>query len=180
MNDTDSSISDFIRGVANNITGFLAGQQRELIRYLRVPTPQKVTFVVQADGTGTIGGGFANPTPIFIYQCPVSQEAWIHRISVTSPSGTPKAPLTTGQLMAISGAGEPLFFLPTGGVVAPVTITEGRGSAAHLNPGSRMSIYGDSFPPNTALRFDLQILLDIGVSNYAPFQAGGEKAQVLE
>lgn len=164
----------------NALTGLLRSNHRELIRQFEIPSPQKVTFNVTADGTGTFGGGFAAPSPIFIWQCPMGQEAWIHRLAITSPQGSPKAPLTTGQAMFVSGAGETLFFLPVGGVVAPLIMAEGYGSAIHLSSGSRLNIYGDSFAANTSLRIDLQISFTRGISQYTPTEHPSDYVSIAE
>ena len=168
------------REAFNALTSLFKRQHKELIRLIRIPTPQKVTFNVTADGTGTIGGGFSNPNPVFIYQCPMSSEAWIHRISISSPSYFPKTPLTTGQLFFVGGSGELIFFLPVSGNIAPLVMAEGYASAAHLNAGSRISVYGDSFPANVSLRLDLQISLVQGVSEYTPLDHWSEREKIYQ
>jgi len=172
MTNTDNgqiSVFSVIRDAVNGISNLLTKNHEELVNHFRIPTPQKATFNVVADNLGVIGGGLTSPNPVTIYQCPMGSEAWIHRAAITSPQGQPKSPLTTGQLMCISGSGELMFFLPVSGQVAPVVVlSEGRASAPHLNAGSRLAVYGDSFPANCSLRFDLQIILTTGISQYTP------------
>lgn len=173
-------MSDLIKDAVNYLGGMLYKNNKDLLNFLRVPTPVKVTYNLVADANGNIGGGFANPNPVLIYQCPMSHEGWVHRLAVTSPSGQPKSPLTTGQLILISGAGDPLMFFPVGGAIAPVLVTEGRGSAFHLNSGSFIRAYGDTFAAGTALRIDMQIILVQGMSEYTPREHFSEKVTVLE
>lgn len=164
-------MSDIIKEAVNAIGSLLTRHNKELITVMRQPTPIKVTFNVTADANGIIGGGLSQPQPVTMYQCPMSQEAWINRFAVTAAGHTPGNPLNTGQgQIWISGStmGEPMFWLPVAGTVAPIMITEGRLSAPHLNPGEQMFIVGDTFPPNQPLRFDMQIVLVQGVSGYTP------------
>lgn len=173
-------MTDVIKEIANSITGLLTRNHKELLRRFDVPTPQKITFNITADGTGTIGGGFAAPSPVIIWQCPMSQEAWLHRIAVSSPQGTPKTPLTTGQVMLVDGSGSMLLFLPVGGTIAPLIATEGYGSAGHLNSGSRIMIYGDGLPANCSLRFDIQLSFTSGISDYTPRDHPAQYVSILE
>lgn len=176
-NETGSSIW---KEAVNAIGGLLHRNHQELLKKFDVPTPQKISYQVIADANGNIGGGMTNPSPVIIWQCPMSQEAWIHRLAVSSPAATPKTPLTTGEAVLVDGSESMLFFLPVGGVVAPVIAAEGYGSAIHLNAGSRISVYGDSFAAGTALRFDLQVSLTRGISQYTPTNHPTEYVTILE
>jgi hypothetical protein len=173
-------MTDIIKDAVNAIGGLLTKHHKELLTKFDVPTPQKITANLQADATGVIGGGFANPSPVTIWQCPMSQEAAVHRIAITSPSGTPKTPLTTGQVMLVGGSGELILFLPVGGTIAPMLATEGYGSAAHLNSGSRISAYADGLPANCQLRIDLQVSFTIGRSQFTPTNHSSESVYILE
>jgi len=181
---TATQIPNIFQQVLQDFIGllgrFIKQSNRDLITVLRQPTPIKIVRSLQADASGTIGGGLANPTPVDVWMCPVSHEAWINRITITSPSGQPKTPLTTGQVMCTAGSGEPIFFLPIAGNVAPLQITEGRLSAPHLNPGSRLVLSADSLPANCNLRIDLQIVLVTGISPDAPTNYNIDDAEVLD
>jgi len=165
-------ISDIIQDLFQGVTTLFTGHHRELINTLRVPTPVKVSNVQIADASGVIGGGLSGGGGVpqsHIYRCPMSHEAWLHRITITSPGASPKAPLTTGQVMLVGQtSGEVIAFLPISGAIAPVQIVEGRLSAPHLNAGETVIVLADSLPANTALRFDLQIGLVTGISEYTP------------
>lgn len=152
------------------IKNLIMPTHEELIRTLRVPTPQKVTKTFTADASGNIGGGLSNPVPAVVYVCPVSSEAWLHRFSISSPGNGPANPLKTGEIEFLgSQSGELIYFLPQNGVVAPVQFTEGRASAAHLNSGEQLYIVGDTLPVGTVIRVDLQILLTApGTSVFTP------------
>lgn len=175
-----TDLPDFVKQAVNLIGGILTKNHRELLNKFDIPTPIKIAFNVQADGSGNIGGGFAAPNPVTIWQCPVSEEAWLHRVCISSPSGTPKTPLTTGQAALVGDAGTLIYFLPIGGSIAPVVITEGYASAPHLNNGSKLAIYGDSFPANCQLRVDLQISLTSGASQYTPRQHPSKLITIVE
>lgn len=186
MTDMKSDIGGGLMDLWTGIRQALFQTNKELITVLRQPTPIKITKTLTADGNGVIGGGILTPaSAIDIFQCPSSHEAWINRISITSPTGTPKTPLITGQVVCFgSTAGEPIFWLPVAGTtlqttVAPVYLTEGRLSAAHLNGGERMLMSADSLPPGTVLRFDLQITLVTGVSVDTP-RVVGHSRNVLD
>lgn len=172
MTDVSSNgFVDLFKSGLNALGGLLLSNNRELIEIIRQPTPIKVVANIQASGSGVIGGGFSNPQPVPLYQCPVSQEGWINRITISAQGYTPGNPLQSGQgQIWVSGStfGEPIFWLPLAGVVAPIQITEGRLSAAHLNSGETMGIIGDSLPANLQLRFDFQLTLVTGVSQYTP------------
>lgn len=155
------SVFDFVRDAINALGGLFAGQHRELVTVMRQPTPVKITISLQANASGVIA-------PVLLYQCPMSQEAWINRISIQSSAGTPASPLSTGELLCFSGSGELVFFAPIAGVVAPMLITEGRLSAPHLTHGAPLNIQGDGLPANATFRIDLQIVLVTGVSEYTP------------
>lgn len=165
-------LSDVFKDAINGIGNFIHRSNRELLTVLRQPTPITISAFFTADATGTIGGGLTNPNPVTIWTCPLSHEAWLNRIAITSPTGQPKTPITTGQALCTgSTANELIFFLPVGGVVAPTLITEGRLSAAQLNNGEKILFSADSLPANTQIRIDLQIVLTTGVSPDTPLPA---------
>lgn len=168
-------MSDIIKEAVNAIGNLIFGTNKQLetvITMLKSPTPIKVTQNFLVDPSGCIGGGLSSPDPKVLYACPMSAEAWIHRISITVPDYGPSEPLTQGQLMCTgSTAGEVLFFLPYHGDVAPIQIVEGISSAPHLNNGERALIVGDQLPVGIHLRIDLQITIVIGVSTYTPREA---------
>jgi len=174
MTNTDNgqiSVFSIVRDAVNGLGQLFRKQHKEVLTFMRQPTPVKITATVQSNATGVIGGGLTNPSPVVLYQCPISTEAWVNRIAVTAQGYTPANPLSGGQAQIwVSGstAGEPLFWLPLGGIVAPVQITEGRLSAIHLNPGEQMFISGDGLPVSTNFRFDFQIVYVQGVSDYTP------------
>lgn len=151
------------------IKNLIIPTQRELLEHLRIPTPQKVSTALTASAAGVIGGGLSSPNPVTVYTCPLSVEAWLHRITFTSPGNPPANPLKTGQIELVNNSGEIIFFLPQNGVVAPIQVTEGRASAAHLNSGETLGIIGDTLPANTVIRVDLQFLvIDQPVSAFIP------------
>lgn len=153
----------------NAISGLLRNNQAQLVNILRTPTPVKVSRSFLIDPSGCIGAGLAQPMPHTIYQCPMSAEAWVTRITVTSPEHSPNNALVQGEIMVTgSTSGEVIFFLPLSGAIAPVQITEGRLSAPHLNPGEQMWIVGDQLPAGHHIRVDLQVMLVQGVSEYTP------------
>lgn len=159
-----------IEAAVQAVKNLILPTHHELIRQLRIPTPQKVTKSFTADASGNIGGGLANPSPLTLFFCPESVEAWVHRMAFTSAGHGPSSPLTTGEIELIgSQSGEIVFFLPVSGVIAPVILTEGRASAPHLNSGETLGIVGDTLPAGTQIRVDLQILLVApGVSAFTP------------
>jgi len=171
MTDVDQGniLTDIFNDAIEKIVKLFTEYQRDVVLLVRRPTPLKITTQVQASAAGVIGGGFANPDPITIYQVPVSHEAWVHRISVSVPANPPGTPLTTGQALIRTSLGEPILFLPLVGTVAPVIAAEGNMSAAHVNAGERIQIFGDTLPANTVLRIDLQIQLTTGLSPDTPW-----------
>lgn len=155
--------------MANAIGNLLFNNNRELLTILRTPTPIKFTKVLEVDPSGCIGGGLDSPNPVELYRAPPSAEAWLHRIVCTSPDYTPGNPLQAGELRCTgTTAGEPLFSLPHRGDVTDVYILEGHLSAPHLNPGEVAQIVGDQMPPGIHLRFDFQVTLVQGLSEYTP------------
>src|SRR5215472_10974109 len=105
-------MTDVIKDVFEDVLGYVnrlfTSYRADLLTLIHQPTPLKFTFNITADTNGIIGGGFANPNPVLLWQSSMAHETWINRITITSPSGTPKAPLTTGQLMCTAGSGEPI------------------------------------------------------------------------
>jgi hypothetical protein len=160
-----SGLSQVIRAITNLIVPV----NKELITVMRTPTPIKTTQVFQADLNGCIGGGLDTPNAVPLYQCPMSAEAWLHRITITCPDHGPAQPLTSGEAYCVgSTSGEILFFLPYHGDVAPIQIIEGRLSAPHLNGGEIAGFVADQLPPGTHLRIDLQLVLATGISDFTP------------
>lgn len=163
---------NIFKDMANAIGNLLFNNNRELVTILRTPTPIKYTKVLEVDPSGCIGGGQDTPTPVDLYRAPPSAEAWLHRIVITSLEYTPGAPLQQGELRCTgTTAGEPIFSLPHRGDLTDVYILEGRLSAAHLNPGETAQVVGSQMPPGIHLRFDLQIILNQGLSEYTPRQS---------
>lgn len=175
-------ISNVVADAISGLKSLFNRQYSDLVTIMRQPTPVKISKVVQADASGSIGGGLTipNAVPVELWMCPISFEAWVNRITVTSPGHPPNAPLTTGQVWCAGSNGEPIFFLPLGGNVAPVQITEGRISAPHLNSGEFLTIAADTLPANTSLRLDLQIVLVTGSSNLAPNTFGWQNKGNLD
>lgn len=146
---------------------------REVITILQVPTPIKIIQTVTTLSDGCIGSGVDDPSlPETIWECPMSHEAWIHRILITSSAYTAANPLDTGQILLFGSTGEMIAWSPQPGSennVIPITASiEGRFSAPHLSPGERLYVVGDQLPPNVQIRFDLQINLVAGISPDTP------------
>jgi hypothetical protein len=160
---------NIFKDMANAIGALLFNNNRELITLLRTPTPIKIVKVLEVDPSGCIGGGQDSPTPVTLYTAPASTEAWLHRITITSPEYTADAPLQIGGLRCTgSTAEEPIFSLPHRGDLTDVYILEGRLSAPHLNASEAAWVVGQSMPPGIHLRFDLQIILSEGLSEFTP------------
>lgn len=160
MSDLMDNLSDML--------SVLNIRHREVLTILRAPTPIKVVEAVQADDHGCIGNGLDTPNPVTLWECPMSHEAWLHRITVTSPQHPPATPLTQGEAYLYGSTGQLLTFLPHRGDVAPVQLLEGRLSAPHVMPGERVQIVADQLPPYTTLRFDFSIVMHTGTSEFAP------------
>lgn len=166
---TGGVLSTMFEAIAN----LILPTQKELITILRTPTPHKITQTFIADSNGCIGKGLDTPDPETIFECPMSAEAWVHRIAVWCPEHHPTSPLNTGQLLCTgTTAGEIIFYLPMEPdqtQIAPMQpIIEGRISAPHLNSGERMVLVGDQLPPGIHIRIDLQLILTTGVTEYTP------------
>lgn len=146
---------------------------KEVITILRQQTPVKVSHVFVVDDHGCIGAGLDTPDPHTLYECPMSAEATIHRLTVWCAEYSPSNPLNSGQILCTgSTAGEIIFYLPMEPdqtQIAPMQpILEGSQSAPHLNGGERMLLVGDQLPPKAHIRIDLQLLLNMGASQYTP------------
>ena len=167
MTSTDTAspldvLGELIHKGFSSIGNLFRDGVQSLIEVMRQPTPNKVAFQVLTSSTGAI-------SPTTIWMNPMSQEAWINRIAISAVGYTPAAPLTTGWLTLNGAAGDLIYAFPISGTtVAPVVIAEGRVSAPHLNSGSSLSVTGAALPPNISIRFDLQIVLVSGVSQYTP------------
>jgi hypothetical protein len=161
---SDESLVDIARDILNifNIV------RSDAITRLRTPTPIKTVTNLITDANGCIGHGLDTPDPQTIFRCPSSHEAWINRITVTSPQYPPATPLTVGECLIIGSSGEIIAWLPREGDLAPVQILEGRLSAPHLNASEELQIVGDQMPVGISLRIDLQIILETGLSEFTP------------
>lgn len=163
----------FLDEVIQAVKNLLFHSNKELITWLRAPTPIKITRVFTVSSTGTLGGSVAIPDlSQIIYTSPMGSESWIHRITITSPDHGPATPiLAPAQLALVSSNGPIILMLPeiaSTYQVAPTQFIEGRLSAPHLSPGESLTVSGDGLPNNAHLRFDLQIILTQGVSEYTP------------
>jgi hypothetical protein len=160
---------NIFKDVANAIGNLLFNNNRELLTILRTPTPIKIVKVLEVDPSGCIGGGQDTPNPVPLYTAPPSAEAWLHRIVITSLEYTPSNPLQQGEMRCTgTTAEEPIFSLPHRGDLTDVYMLEGRLSAPHLNPSETAHIVGSQMPPGIHIRFDLQVILNQGLSEYTP------------
>ena len=155
------------------ITNLIIPTHRELITQLRAPTPIKITKLFTISAAGTLGGSVALPTmDQIIFSTPMSTEAWLNRITITSPEHGPATPIVSpAQLVLLGSNGEIILQLPeiaSTSQVAPTQFVEGRLSAPHLSPGESLIVAGDALPTNAHIRFDLQITLVTGASEFTP------------
>lgn len=162
-----------VEQVVTAVKNLILPTHKELITQLRQGTPQKVRKVFQVPAGGTIGGGTANPDfSQVVYTAPESAEAWLHRITMTSPQHGPGAPLTTGAIVLVGTTfGEVIVMAPDNGVqnnTLPVQFIEGRSSAPHLDRGESLTISGGGLTPNDVIIIDLQIFLVTGLSEFTP------------
>ena len=167
------SVGDLIKDAVNALGSIFTKSNKDVLTTLRQPTPIKITRVVTSDAGGFIGDGFStlrNPRPVPLWECPMAHEAWINRIVIEALTYMPANPLTTGNLKLLSSTGNTIQFLPVGGVIAPIVITEGRLSAPHLNNGEWLTVLGEGIPVSVSLKFDMQIVLVSGVSSDTPRQ----------
>lgn len=146
---------------------------KEFITTLKIQTPVKFMKVVTVLPDGCIGSGVDDPSyPEILYECPMSHEAWLHRIIATSPSYTPANPLAQGQILLFGSAGQIISWTPQPGSennVLPALIErEGTQSSAHLSAGEKLYVVGDQLTPDIKVRFDLQIQLVSGISPDTP------------
>lgn len=156
------------------ISNLILPTHRELITQLRAPTPQKISKIFLISAAGTIGGSSSLPDfSQIIYTAPMSSEAWLHRITITSPEHGPATPIVSPAQLVLVGstAGEIILSLPeiaTTYQVAPTQFIEGRLSAPHLDRGESLVVAGDGLPASAHLRFDLQLVLVTGASEFTP------------
>lgn len=155
------------------IKNLILPNQDELLTWLRVTTPIKITKVFTINNSGTLGGSVANPDlSQIIYTSPMGSESWLHRITISSPEHGPSAPIISpAQLVLVSSNGPIILQLPeiaSTYQVAPTQFVEGRMSAPHLSSGESLTVSGDGLPANNHLRFDLQISLVSGLSQFTP------------
>lgn len=158
--------------ILSDINDALTKTLYDFITVLREPTPLKITHVVRTDENGCIGGGLDSPDPHTLWECPMSQEAWVHRIHIMSPQYPPADPCMTGQMVCYgSTAHETIFFLPEwqNHQICPAErIQEGSKASPHLNSGEKMWLVGDQLPPHCTFIFQFQIVLVAGISGYTP------------
>jgi hypothetical protein len=165
-----SPIQQAIQAIKN----LILPTQHELITLMRTPTPMKVSKLLTISATGNLGGSVGFPTmDQIIYTAPVSAEAWLHRITITSPEHGPASPIIAPAELVLIGstAGEVILSLPeiaSTYQVAPTQFIEGRFSAPHLDRGESLCVAGDGLPANAHLRFDLQIIIVTGASEFTP------------
>lgn len=179
MSDT-MSLGEVLSDGLESLKQLLGLQQQDLVTILRQPSPIKVTKVVTADASGNIGGTIAAPNPVMLFQIPMSHEGWINRVTASSPGHGPGAPLTAGEVWVTTNTGVPIFFLPIGGSVAPVIISEGRISAPHLSAGEQVVLSADGLGAGTVLRLDFQIVLVTGVSGDTPLNKHEKRPVIVE
>jgi hypothetical protein len=168
-----TSSPNFFQQMVEAVKNLIIPTHKELITWLRAPTPIKITRVFTVSANGTLGGSVALPDlSQIIYTSPMGSESWLHRITITSPDHGPATPiLSPAQLVLVSSNGPIILMLPeiaSTYQVAPTQFIEGRLSAPHLSPGESITVSGDGLPNNAHLRFDLQIVLTQGVSEYTP------------
>jgi len=161
-----------IEQVTTAIRNLILPTHKELISTLRVPTPIKVTEIIQIGPGGNIGSDF-NDLSNIVYTCPLSAEAWLHRITITCPENGPGVPIIAPAVMQIMGTtfGEIIFQLPeisNTDILVPNQFIEGRQSAPHLDRGESLCVAGNGLPAGAHIRFDLQINLVQGFSEYTP------------
>lgn len=142
--------------------------RQDVITRLRAPTPIKIVQNLVTDEHGCLGMGLDTPNPETIWECPMSHEAWLHRITVTSAQHPPINPQTGGEAYLLGSMGEIVSWLPHGGVFCPVQLLEGHRSSPHLAPGEQLQVVADQLPTGMHVRFDLQIVLETGVSEFTP------------
>ena len=183
-NNTGVLVDDPTPGQANSpnalqqaiqaIKNLIIPTHEELITQLRAPTPVKVSRLFTIGANGMIGGGVALPTlDQIVYSTPMSSEAWLHRITITSPEHGPASPIVSPAEIILIGStfGEIILSLPeiaSTYQVAPRQFVEGRLSAPHLDRGENLCLNGDGLPAGAHLRIDLQIVLVTGTSEFTP------------
>lgn len=154
------------------IRNLLFPSNRELLTWMRANTPIKITKTFTVPAGGVLGGGLANPDlSQIIFTCPESSEAWIPRLTITSPQHLPNAPLTTGSIALIGTTfNEVIYFTPEPPAVAtiPTQWFEGGDSAPHLDRGESITISGTGLTAGDVIRIDAQIILVQGVSEFTP------------
>lgn len=162
-------LGDIIQAVTNLITP----SNTELISLLRIPTPVKIARIFTISATGTLGGSASQPDMSqIIWTSPISAESWLNRIMITCPEHGPASPIVApAELALVTSQGMIIMQLPeiaSTYQVAPTQFVEGRMSAPHLAPGESLTVSGDGLPANAHLRFDLQITLVQGASEFTP------------
>jgi hypothetical protein len=165
-----TELSDMLKDTVNSIGGLFSRQHKELVTIMRQPTPIKISVGITTDSVGSIGGGVANPKWAPLWRCPESQEAWINRIAVSVPMMQPSNPIVTGEMVLTEAGGPLIAFFPEsqGTAVMPIILTEGRLSAAHISGGNAITVVGDGLASFLQIKFDFQIVLVQGVSDYSP------------
>jgi hypothetical protein len=136
----------------------------------------KIVHSLYVQGDGCIGSGVDDMSyPETIWECPMSHEAWLHRIIIWSPQFTASNPLTTGQIVFLGSTGTIIAWSPlgvtsiAGDLVIPFQVSiEGAMSAPHLSPGEKFQVVGDQLPSGIQVHFYLQLNLVAGMSPDTP------------
>jgi len=155
------------------ITNLILPTHDELITLLRTPTPVKVVKMFTVGAGGNIGGSVTMPDlSQIVYTAPMSSEAWLHRISISSPEHGPATPIVApAEILLFGSNGEIVLMVPENAStsqVAPVQFIEGRLSAPHLSPGESLTISGDGLTAGNHIRIDLQFSLVQGITEFTP------------
>jgi len=176
IDDTAKQAAQATPSILDQITdviwNFISPISKDVLTVLRVPTPIKVTKMIPISSTGNIGTSF-NDLSNVIYTAPVSTEAWLHRITITCPENGPGNPIVSPAVMQIMGTtfGEVILQLPeiaTTEILVPNQFIEGRLSAPHLDRGESLCVSGNGLPAGAHIRFDLQISLVQGITEFTP------------
>jgi hypothetical protein len=161
-----------IQQAVDAILNLIHPVNRELLTLLKGNTPIKITNSFTVPANGILGGGVATPDlSLVIWTAPMSSEAWLNRIMITSPQHLPSAPLTTGALALVgSTMGEIIVTAPDSPAAntIPIQFTESLNSAPHLDRGEKVTLSGTGLTAGDIVRVDLQIVLLQGISELTP------------
>ena len=126
---------------------------------------------MEVDPSGCIGGGQDTPTPVDLYRCPPSTEAWLHRIVVTSPEVYSRLQ-TTLQIgrTAMHGDNRWRTYILLAAQRRSNRRLRPRGKAIRtaLKPRGGCTGCGPKHAAGIHLRFDLQVILVSGLSEFTP------------